>query len=145
MFDGQNILTSWYDFRYSKSRSMNTHGGPPQPCCSCNTFFLFIKLIMMGLSVPRFINFDEGPINKSNVTLELWKLFHQNLLLLNTGTPNLVSNGKIDARWNKYAIIIYCILAPIPYEGIIFSQIMIFNEKMKLNKCCYGANLDGCP
>jgi hypothetical protein len=83
----------------------------------------------MGLIVPRFIDFDEGPINTSNVTLELWKLSHQNLLFLNTGTPNLVSNGKIDARWNKYAIIIYCILAPIPYEGIIFCHIMIFNEQ----------------
>jgi hypothetical protein len=32
-----------------------------------------------------FMDFDEGPINKFNVTLKLWKLCHQNLSFFNSG------------------------------------------------------------
>jgi hypothetical protein len=36
------------------------------------------------------------------------------LRFLNSGPPNFIGNGGIDARCNKNAIIIYCTLAPIP-------------------------------
>ncbi len=39
-------------------------------------FFSPIKLLMMGHIVQRLIDFDEGPINKSDVVLKLWKLCH---------------------------------------------------------------------
>jgi hypothetical protein len=64
--------------------------------------------------VPGLMNFDENTINKSNAVLELWKLCSQDLMLLNSGPPNLIGNGEIDVRCNKDAIIIYCNLAPIP-------------------------------
>jgi len=73
------------------------------------------------------MDFDEGPINKSNVALELRILCSQNLLLFNNGSSNLVDNGMIDARCNKYFIIIYCILVPNQYESIIFSHIIILH------------------
>jgi hypothetical protein len=99
----------------------------------------------MGLIVPRFMDFDEGQINKSNVTLKLWKLSHQNLLFLNIGTPNLVSNGKIDERWNKYAIINYCIIVPIPYESIEFSHIIIFHEQDETKQMLFWGQLGWSP
>jgi len=37
-------------------------------------FFPPMKPISMGWIVPRLKNFDENTINKSNATLELWKL-----------------------------------------------------------------------
>jgi hypothetical protein len=83
---------------------------------------------MMGWIVLRFIDFDEDPINRSNVVLELWNLCCQNLSLLNTGLANLVNNNIIDARCNKNAIIIYCTFALIPHEGTMFSHIIMFHE-----------------
>jgi len=70
----------------------------------------------MGWIVLTLMDFDESPINKSN-----WNCgsCHQNLSLLNNGRMNLVGYGKIDARCNKYAIVIYCTLVPIPHENII--------------------------
>jgi hypothetical protein len=68
----------------------------------------------MGWIVPRLMNFDENTINKSNATLELWKLHSQDSTLYNNGPPDLMENGKIDARCNKNAIIIYCTLVLIP-------------------------------
>jgi hypothetical protein len=53
-----------------------------------------IKLAMMGQIVPRLMDFDEGPINKSNVALELWKLCCQNSLLFNNGPLNLLAMAK---------------------------------------------------
>ncbi len=104
-----------------------------------------IKLATMGQIVPRLMNFDEGPINKSNVTLELWKLCCQNPSTLNNGPMNFIDNGKIHAKCNKYAIIIYCTLTPIPLDNIVFSHISCFMNKMKLNKCNFKANLDNRP
>jgi hypothetical protein len=68
----------------------------------------------MGWIVPWLMNFDEKSINKSNATMELWKLRSQDLMLFNSGPSYLIENGKIDARCNKNAIIIYCIFFPIP-------------------------------
>jgi hypothetical protein len=91
----------------------------------------------------RFTDFDEDPVNKSNVALELQILCSQNLLFFDIRSSNLVDNGMIDTRCNKYFITIYCILVPNPYESIIFNHIY-FMYKMILNKCCSQANLDGC-
>jgi hypothetical protein len=63
------------------------------------------------------MDFDEEHINKSNVTSELWRLCHQHLSFLSSEPSNFVEN----------AIIIYCIIAPIPQEGIIFSNIIMFH------------------
>jgi hypothetical protein len=41
--------------------------------------FLPIKPIMIGWIVPKFMDFVQGPIIKSIVTLELSKLCYQNL------------------------------------------------------------------
>jgi hypothetical protein len=41
--------------------------------------FLPIKPIMIGWIVSKFMDFVQGPINKSIVTLELSKLCYQNL------------------------------------------------------------------
>jgi hypothetical protein len=60
------------------------------------------------------MDFDESTINKSDVALELWKLRGQDLTFFNSGPPDLINNGKIDARRNKNAIIIYSTLVPIP-------------------------------
>jgi len=68
----------------------------------------------MGWIVPRLTNFDENTVNKSNTTLELWKLRSQDPTLLNSGPLDFIDNGEIDARCNKDAIIIYYTLAPIP-------------------------------
>jgi hypothetical protein len=64
--------------------------------------------------VLRLTNFDVNTINKSNASLELWKLHNQDLTLLNSGPPNFINNDGIDARCNKNIIIIYCTLDPIP-------------------------------
>ncbi len=77
-------------------------------------FLLPIKLTSMGWIVPWLMNFDEKSINKSNAAMELWKLRSQDLMLFNSGPSYLIENGKIDARCNKNAIIIYCIFFPIP-------------------------------
>jgi len=87
-----------------------------------------IKPSMMGWIVLRFMDFDKGPINRSNVDQELWNLCCQNLSLLNSELANLKGNDIIDARCNKYAIIIYCTFAPIPHEGTILSHIIMFHE-----------------
>jgi hypothetical protein len=60
------------------------------------------------------MNFDESTINKFDTTLELWKLHNKDSTIFNSGPPNLISNGGINARCNKDAIIIYCTLASIP-------------------------------
>ncbi len=113
--------------------------------CVVHAIHLFppIKPTTMGWIVPRLMDFDEGPINKSNVTLELWKLCHQNSSLLNNGPTNFIGNGIIDARCNKYAIVIYCTFSPIPHEGTILFTLSCFMNKMKLSKRC--SNLDGRP
>ncbi len=64
--------------------------------------------------------------NKSNAVLELWNLCHQNPSLFNSGSPKLINNEKIDAKCDKYAIIIYCTLTPISHENIVFSPIIKF-------------------
>jgi hypothetical protein len=92
---------------------------------------------MMGQIVPRFMDFDEGPIDKSKATLELWKLCCQNPLLFNSGPTNFIDNGKIDARCNKYAIIIYCVLAPISHEGIILNHIIIFHKQNEIKQTLF--------
>jgi len=68
----------------------------------------------MGWIVLGLMNFDENTINKSNATLELWKLHNQDLMPLNSGPSDLIGNGEIDARCNKDANIIYYTLIPIP-------------------------------
>jgi hypothetical protein len=60
------------------------------------------------------MNFDGSTINKFDATLELRKLHSQDPTLFNSGPLDLISNGGIDARWRKDAIIIYCTLAPLP-------------------------------
>lgn len=89
-------------------------------------FFGPIKPTMMGQIIQMLMDFDEGPINKSNVALELWKLCCQNSLLFNNGPLNLVSNGIIYVKCNKYVIIIYCTLVSTSYENIVFSHIIKF-------------------
>jgi hypothetical protein len=64
--------------------------------------------------------------NKSNAMLELWNLCHKNPSLFNNGSPKLTNNGKIDAKCNKYVIIIYCTLVSTSYENIVFSHIIKF-------------------
>ncbi len=93
-----------------------------------------IKLVTMGQIVSRLMNFDEGPINKSNVTLELWKLCCQNPSTFNNQPMNFIRNGKIDAKCNKYATIIYCILTPIPHDDIIYSHIFMFHEQDEIKQ-----------
>jgi hypothetical protein len=77
-------------------------------------FFPPMKPISMGWIIPRLKNFDENTINKSNATLELWKLCSQDLTFFNSGPLDFIGNGGIDAKCNKDAIIIYRILVPIP-------------------------------
>ncbi len=77
-------------------------------------YFPPIKPTLMGWIVPRLTNFDENTVNKSNTTLELWKLRSQDPTLFNSGPLDFIDNGEIDARCNKDAIIIYCTLVPIP-------------------------------
>jgi hypothetical protein len=73
-----------------------------------------MKLISLGWIVPRLKNFDENTINKSNVTLEPWKLCSQDPTFFKSGPLDFIGNGGIDAKCNKDAIIIYRILVPIP-------------------------------
>jgi hypothetical protein len=40
-----------------------------------------------------------------------------------------INIGRIDARCNKYVIIIFCILAPIPHESIVLSHIIMFHAQ----------------
>jgi len=87
-----------------------------------------IKPTIMGWIVLRFMDFDEGPINRSNAALKLWNLCCQNLSLLNSGLVNLIHNNIIDVRCNRYAIIIYYTFAPITHEGTILSHIIMFHE-----------------
>jgi hypothetical protein len=91
-------------------------------------FFSPIKPSMMGWIVLKFMDFDEGPINRSNAALELWNLCCQNLSLLNNGLTNLIHSDILDVKCNKYAIIIYYTFAPIPHEGTILSHIIMFHE-----------------
>ncbi len=89
-------------------------------------FFGPIKPTMMGQIIQMLMDFDEGPINKSNVALELWKLSCQNSLLFNNGPLNLVSNGIIYVKCNTHVIIIYCTFVSIPHKGIILNHIIMF-------------------
>jgi len=115
--------------------------------CVVHAIHLFSPITpsMMGWIVLRFMDFDKGPINRSNATLELWNLCCQNLSLLNSGLANLVNNYIIDARYNKYAIIIYCTFALIPHEGTMLVTLSCFMNEMKLTKHCFRANLDSHP
>ncbi len=88
-------------------------------------FFLPIKPITIGWIVMKFMDFVQGPINKSIVALELSKLCRQNLSF-NIRSSNFIDDDKIDARCNKYVIIIYCIFISIPHEGIILNDIIMF-------------------
>jgi hypothetical protein len=67
----------------------------------------------------------------------LWKLSRQNLLLFNNGPTNLNSNGIIDAKYIKYAIVIHYTLVPIPHEGIILSHIIMFHEQDETNQTLF--------
>ncbi len=115
--------------------------------CVVHAIHLFppIKPTTMAWIVPRLTNFHEGPINKSNASLELWKLCCQNLSLLNNGSMNFIGNGRIDARCNKYAIVIYCIFAPIPHECIIFSHIIVFHEQDETKQTLFQGQLGWSP
>jgi hypothetical protein len=66
------------------------------------------------LDCPRLTNFDESIINKSNVALELWKLRSKDLTFFNSRPLDFIGDGRIDARCNKNAIIIYYTLVAIP-------------------------------
>jgi hypothetical protein len=115
MFDYHKILMSWNDLGYPRSKYMNN------PWWS-TTIVLFMQYIFFHpLNQPRWAKLFQGlwifmrvPSNKSNATLELWKLCNQDPMLLNSGPLDLIDNGEIDARCNKDAIIIYCTLVPIP-------------------------------
>ncbi len=74
----------------------------------------------------KFMDFVQGPINKSIVVLELSKVCRQNLLF-NIKSSNFIGDDKIDARCNKYVIIIYCILISISHEDIILNDIIMFH------------------
>jgi hypothetical protein len=67
------------------------------------------------------------------------------LSLLNSGPTNLVGYGKIDAKFNKYIIVIYCILAPIPHEGIILSHIIMFHEQDETKQMLFQGQLGWSP
>jgi hypothetical protein len=107
--------------------------------------FLPIKLTMMGWIVRRLMGFDEGPINKSNATLELCGSCHQSSSLLNSGPTNLIKYGKIDARCNTYVIVIYCTLVPIPHQGIIFSHIIMFHKQDETKQMLFQGQLGWLP
>jgi hypothetical protein len=108
-------------------------------------FFPPIKPTAMGQIVPRLSNFGEGPINKSNVTLKLWKFCRKNSSLLYGGTINLINNGRIYTRCNNYVIIIYCTLASIPHEGIILSHIIMFHEQNETKQTLFQGQLGWSP
>jgi hypothetical protein len=96
----------------------------------------------MGRIVPRLADFDENLINKSNATLELWKLHHQHSSFLRNGSLNLINNGKIDARCYKNVINIYYTFIPIPHENVIFNNIIMFHVHDETNKHCFEYNLN---
>ncbi len=53
----------------------------------------------------------------------------KNLSFLNNGSLKFINIGKIDVRCNKYAIINFFSLAPIPHEGIVLTHIIIFHAQ----------------
>ncbi len=83
------------------------------------------------------MDFNEYTINKSNTTLELWKLCTQDLLFLNNKPSNLINNGEVDTRCNKHAIIVYCTLAPIPHECIILCDIVMLHMKDEVQQTVF--------
>jgi hypothetical protein len=107
-------------------------------------FFWPIKPIMIGWIILKFMDFVQGPINKSIVALELSKLCCQNLSF-NIRPPNFVGDGKIDARCNKYAIINYCILTPISHEGIILNHIIIFHVQDETKQMLFWGQFGWSP
>jgi hypothetical protein len=58
---------------------------------------------------------------------------------------NFVGNGIIDARCNKYAIINYYILVPIPHENIILNHIIIFYEQDEIKQTLFQGQLGWSP
>ncbi len=113
--DYHKILTSWNDMGYLRSKYMNN------PWWFTTTMLFMQYIFFHPLNQLRWVGlfkglwiFYESTINKSNETLELWKLRSQDSMLFNSGPSNLINNGKIDVRCNKNAIIIYCTLVPIP-------------------------------
>jgi hypothetical protein len=63
--------------------------------------------------------------------MQIWNYgnYRQNSLFFNNGATNLIDNGRIDARRNKYVIVIYCVLALISHENVILSHIIMFHEQ----------------
>jgi hypothetical protein len=80
---------------------------------------LHIKPTLMGRIVLQLTNFDKYSINKFNVALELWKWCCQQASLIANEPSNIINNDGIDARCNKYIIIIYCTLVPIAQRDIM--------------------------
>ncbi len=50
------------------------------------------------------------------------------------GHLDLVNNGIIDARWNKYVIILYCTFVLIPCEAIILSHIIMLHIENEIEQ-----------
>jgi len=63
-------------------------------------------------------------------------------MFLTSGPSNLISNGGIDARCNKDAIIIYCTLVQFHRNASYLVILSCFIYNMMLNKRCSGVNLD---
>jgi hypothetical protein len=93
------------------------------------------------LDCSRAYEFDESTINKSNVALKVWKLCSQDPTFLNSGPLDLIDNGEIDAKCNKDAIIIYCTLALIPQECIIFGDIIMFHIQDEIEQTLFQGQL----
>jgi hypothetical protein len=70
---------------------------------------------------------------------------HQNSSLLNGGPTNLVGHGIIDARCNKYVIVVYCPLAPIPHDNIILSHMIMFHEQDEIQQMLFQGQLGWSP
>jgi hypothetical protein len=63
------------------------------------------------------------------------------MMFLNSGPSNFISNGGIDARCNKDAIIIYCTLVPIPQECIIFGDIIVLHIQYDVKQALFQGQL----
>jgi hypothetical protein len=81
----------------------------------------------MGNIIPRFLDFDESPINEFNTTLEPKNLHANNHLLLKIWLLNIIIQHQIDARCNENYIITYTKLVPIPKKCVIHDNIVMFH------------------
>jgi hypothetical protein len=138
MSDCCKILMSWNDLGYPRSEYMNN------PRWSTTTMLFMQYILFRPLNQLQWAglfqgltNFGESTINKSNSALELWKLCSQDLTFFNNGPPNFIGNSGIDARIDAF-------LFQFHKNSWYLVTLLCFIYNMKLSKCCFGVNLDGC-